>query len=207
MTPSRIAELLAPFLGPQLLSDFQLDAIATYLNLLLKWNAKVNLTSVGDPEQIISRHFGESLFAARRLFPDGDSEQTAIDVGSGAGFPGLAIKIAVPSLQTTLVESNNRKATFLREVIRALGLRSVTVLAERAEQVSLRADLVTFRAVEKFENALSAASSLVSPGCRIAILIGSAQVNTAEKLLQAFHWESPVPLPNSHSRVLLVGRT
>lgn len=205
MTTGRIAELLAPFLGSSL-SGFQLDAIATYLDLLLKWNAKLNLTSIRHPEQIISRHFGESLFAARQLFPAGDSDQTGIDVGSGAGFPGLAIKIATPSLQTTLIESNNRKATFLREVIRALGLHSVTVLAERAEQISLRANLVTLRAVEKFEDALAVASSLVNPGGRLAILIGSSQVNPAQELLQTVRWETPLPIPNSRNRVFLLGR-
>lgn len=206
MTTDQISELLAPFIGPAALSSSQLTAISAYLELLLKWNSKLNLTAVRDPEEIITRHFGESLFAARQLFPSADSSHSAIDIGSGAGFPGLAIKIAVPSLQVTLIESNHRKATFLREVIRALDLHSATVLAERAEKASVRADLVTFRAIEKFERILPLANSLVKLGGRIAILIGESQVNRAEQLLQSVRFETPISIPNSRSRVLLVGQ-
>ena len=140
----RIAELLAPFIGPVLLSESQLDAIQAYLDLLLRWNSKLNLTAIRDPQEIVTRHFGESLFAARQLFPAADSRETAIDVGSGAGFPGLPLKLWSPSLNLTLIESNQRKATFLREVVRTLNLNSVSVLTERAESISLQAVLVTF---------------------------------------------------------------
>ena len=110
----RIAELLTPFIGPASLSDLQLSSIQVYLELLLKWNAKLNLTAIRDPEEAIARHFGESLFAARQLFPTGPSRDTAIDIGSGAGFPGLPLKLWNSSLELTLIESNQRKATFLR---------------------------------------------------------------------------------------------
>ena len=124
--PSRIAALLAPYLGGCSLSDAQLAQLATYLDLLLRWNARINLTAVRDPEQIVTRHFGESLFAARRLYPAGRKLEPGtwklFDLGSGAGFPGLPIKIWAPALQATLLESNQRKATFLRELVRALQL-------------------------------------------------------------------------------------
>jgi 16S rRNA (guanine527-N7)-methyltransferase len=146
------------------LSDLQLSSIQTYLDLLLRWNAKLNLTAIRDPEEIVTRHFGESLFAARQLFPTTDASEDAIDVGSGAGFPGLPLKLWNPSLEVTLLESNQRKATFLREVTRALHLDSVLVSATRAETVSLRAGLVTFRAVERFDRTLPIAFNLVKPG-------------------------------------------
>src|SRR2546423_6143100 len=113
----RIAELLVPFLGPAPLADSELSSIRTYIDLLLKWNAKLNLTAIRDPQEIITRHFGESLFAARQLFPACDSHESVIDVGSGAGFPGLPFKLWFPSTEIALIESNQRKATFLREVI------------------------------------------------------------------------------------------
>ena len=201
---SRIAELLAPFIGP-LLSDSQLDAIQAYLDLLLRWNAKLNLTAIRDPEEIVTRHFGESLFAATQLFPARDSRLTAIDIGSGAGFPGLPLKVWAPSLNLTLIESNHRKATFLREAVRKLTLGSVSVLTERAESVSVTADLVTFRAVERFERILPIAFSLVKPKGRIAILVGSEQVGLAQSTLATIDWKAPIPIPLSKSRTLLIG--
>ena len=202
---SRIAELLAPFIGPALLSDSQLDAIKTYIDLLLRWNSKLNLTAIRDPEEVVTRHFGESLFAARQLFPTADSHATAIDIGSGAGFPGLPIKLLCPSLNLTLIESNHRKTTFLREVVRTLNFSSVSVLSERAESVSLSADLVTFRAVERFERILPVAFGLVEPQGRIAILVGSQQVELSKLTLSSIDWETPTPIPLSESRTLLVG--
>ncbi|HZQ20820.1 MAG TPA: 16S rRNA (guanine(527)-N(7))-methyltransferase RsmG [Terriglobales bacterium] len=205
MTPERIAELLAPFIPSRLLGSKHLTSIKTYLDLLLKWNSKMNLTAVRDPEEIITRHFGESLFAAHQLFPDGDSTQSAIDIGSGPGFPGLPIKLWAERLDFTLVESNHRKATFLREVVRTLELKSVSVRTERAERIPAHADLVTLRAVETFERVLPIAHSLTKPKGRIAILIGSVQVEQARALLPEVKWQFPVAVPNSRSRVLLTG--
>src|SRR5579864_5126447 len=153
MTEERIRELLTPFLAPASLSTNQIDLVTAYLDLLLKWNSKINLTAVREPEEIVTRHFGESFFAARRLFPDMNSA-TALDIGSGAGFPGLPFKIWAPALDLTLIEANQKKAVFLREVVRTLSLSQVSVLAQRAEMVPVRADLVSLRAVERFEKTL-----------------------------------------------------
>ena len=205
MTDSRIADLLRPFLAESGLSEHQMGAIRIYLELLLKWNAKLNLTAIRDPEEIVTRHFGESLFAARQFFPSGDSDSSAIDIGSGAGFPGLPMKLWAPSLQLTLVESNQRKATFLREAVRALGFSSAVVRSERAEAISEPADLVTFRAVEQFEQILPVAIKLVKPGGRIGMLIGEQQVELAHSLSN-LRWSEPVPIPSSRNRVALLGK-
>src|SRR5260370_29016051 len=108
-----IARLLQPFAT---LDKQQLDQTSAYLDLLLKWNAKTNLTSVRVPEEIVTRHFGESFFAANLLLAPG-RPQTVIDLGSGAGFPGLPMAIFAPAVQVALLESNARKAAFLNEVI------------------------------------------------------------------------------------------
>ena len=205
MGKERIAELLAPFLEYAGLSDEQLGAIEIHLDLLLKWNAKINLTAVRDPEQIVTRHFGESLFAARQLFHHSSSGGGAIDVGSGAGFPGLPIKLWAPGMRLTLVESNQRKATFLREVVRALRLSEVTILSDRAENLSAKAELVTFRAVEHFEKVLAMAERMIVPGGRLAVLIGGAQVQVAESVLAGVQWEKPKLIPHSGNRSLLIG--
>ncbi len=185
-----------------------------YIDILLRWNARINLTAVRKPEEIVTRHLGESLFAARHLFrassernPNdaGRGSYDAIDIGSGAGFPGLPLKIWAPELKLTLIESNQRKATFLREVIRALTLTNVDVFSARAEQFSGTASIVTLRAVEQFERTLPVAERLVAPAGRLALLIGEGQVEAARKLLPDLHWQDPLPIPQSSQRVLLVG--
>lgn len=202
----RIAELLAPYLAPARLATSQLVQISMYIDILTRWNQKIALTAVRQPEEMVERHFGESLFVARRLFPAPPASGfSALDVGSGAGFPGLPLKIFVPALRLTLVEAQQKKAAFLREVVRALGLREVEVFAGRAQEFSGRAALVTLRAVERFEAVLPVAAGLVQPAGRLALLIGAAQAERARRLLPGFAWEPPVPLPRSQQRILLVG--
>ncbi len=207
--PHRISELLAPFLqsppGPAAsLTGAQLGQVSAYLDLLLRWNARINLTAVRDPESIVTRHFGESLFAARDLVAT-DSASRAIDLGSGAGFPGLPLKIFAPGLALTLIESSQKKAVFLKEAVRTLALTDVDVFAGRAEDFAAAADLVTLRAVERYERALGAAARLVAPGGRLALLIGSPQAARTPQLLAGFGWQAPVAIPQSSARVLLVG--
>jgi 16S rRNA (guanine527-N7)-methyltransferase len=205
MSPEKISELLAPFLEGAPLSESQFAQIAAYAALLEKWNARMNLTAVRDPEEIITRHFGESLFAAKLLFPEPGTQATAIDIGSGAGFPGIPLKIWNPVLDLTMIESNQKKAAFLREAVRTLSLANVKVLAERAEQVSERASLVTLRAVEHFDQILPVALKLTAASGRIALLIGDSQVPIAKSLLSDVRWGNPSPLPLSQSRSLFVG--
>lgn len=198
-----LASLLAPFIAE--LSAAQLAQISTYIDILFRWNRKLNLTAVRRPEEIVTRHFGESLFAARRLFPSPLVEETVIDVGSGAGFPGLPLKIYAPQLRLTLVESQARKATFLKEVARALELRDVEVIAGRAEELEARGQVVTLRAVERYQRVLPVAARLVVPTGRLALLVGAAQAADAAKLLPGFRFQPAVPIPLSARRILLVG--
>jgi 16S rRNA (guanine527-N7)-methyltransferase len=202
----RIRELLVPFLIGNALSSSQIESLQTYLDLLLNWNCKINLTSVRNPEEIVVRHFGESVFAARELFPD-PVVASVIDVGSGAGFPGIPIKIWNESARLTLVESNGKKATFLREVARALNLRQVAVESKRAESLTSTANVVTLRAVESFDRILRSASELLLPNARLALLIGEAQVKAAKSILPDLRWRDPVTLPLSENRMFLVGNS
>ena len=200
MEPERIAQLLHPYLEGELLTPDQLDSISSYIDLLLTWNRRVNLTAVRDPEEMVRRHFGESIFAARKLVEAG-SALSAADVGSGAGFPGIPLKIYAPQLQLTLIESHGKKATFLREVIRHLRLTNVNVFQDRADRWTKTADLITLRAVEKFETVLPSAAALVSPGGRLALLIGEDQVEAAQKLVPGT-WLESRRIPESNKRVL-----
>jgi len=222
MDARRIAALIRPFLVtaapqstpwdpsvPAALTDPQLERISAYVDLLLRWNQRINLTAVRDREEIVTRHFGESLFAARHLFPspaDLGSPSRLIDVGSGAGFPGLPIKIWSSEVQLTLIESNQKKATFLREVIRRLGFKDATVFAGRAEDFPGQAEVVTLRAVEHFESALTMATRLVWPAGRIALLIGAAQAGRAQELQPDIEWQHAIAIPLSSKRMLMIGR-
>jgi 16S rRNA (guanine527-N7)-methyltransferase len=208
---TRIAALLQPFVGDTPVSSELADQLQKYLELLLRWNARINLSAVRDPEQIVTRHFGESLFAARLLRDTGafsSSIGTLADVGSGAGFPGLPIKLLVPEIRLTLIESQNKKATFLREVIRTLDLQNAEVFWGRAEGRNQQASVVTLRAVEKFEDAVSAAAHLVSSGGTLCLLIGTSQVAAAQRSLWS-KWEfrDPAPIPLSDRGVVLVGNS
>ena len=131
---------------------------------------------------------------------------TLADVGSGAGFPGIPIKLFAPKLALTLIESQNKKATFLREAVRTLGLDNAEVFCGRAEQWGKTADLVTLRAVEQFERALPAAAKLVAAGGTLCLLIGTGQIPTAQETLGAdWTWHNPNVVPQSTNRVVLMG--
>jgi 16S rRNA G527 N7-methylase RsmG len=294
MDPARIAELLTPFLGEsesrfgarqadKLTSD-DFHHISMYIDLLQRWNARINLTAVRDPQEIVTRHFGESLFAARHLFAkrsfgarlpvergelndsgksnesgkpdqtgksaergslrergtsddretagdrgraalqdgvDGEKENrplglavTVADIGSGAGFPGMPIKLWAPEILLTLVESNHKKTIFLRELARALTLMDINILNARAESlVGRKFDIVTLRAVERFESILPIAAGLVAPAGRLALLISTAQLSSAKAALSQLalrhpEWSNPTwqvePIPLSDHRILAI---
>jgi 16S rRNA (guanine527-N7)-methyltransferase len=211
MQPARITELLRPFLPTssiRQLTERDLASISTYIDILRKWNARINLTAIRDEDEILTRHFGESLFAAAHLFPERKCNKnpvpTLADVGSGAGFPGIPIKLWARDISLTLIESNHKKATFLREVIRSITLTDVNIKNDRAEEVQAEFDFVTLRAVEQFENVLPVANTLLARSGRLVLLISSAQVPKALSTLQ-LEWRPPVPVPGSASRVLLIG--
>jgi 16S rRNA (guanine527-N7)-methyltransferase len=229
MHPDHIAKLLAPFLAPSTLSfgpchsearsaeesavltSAQLQNISTYIDILQRWNARINLTAIRDEEEIVTRHFGESLFAARHLFPPCSSPSSVVkglevaDVGSGAGFPGIPIKLWAPEVSLTLIEANQKKATFLKEVTRALTLTDVNIQTTRAESLaSASFDVVTLRAVERFESILPVAANLVAPGGRLALLIGQTQLTKAQSALPTLDWSEPIVIPESKSRVLAI---
>ena len=204
-----------------------LSRFDTYLELLLRWNARTNLTAIRTADGILRRHFLESILAARAL-PAGIG--TLLDFGSGAGFPGLPIALCRMEIAVTLAESQNKKAAFLREATRTLGL-SVAVHAARAETVATRFDCVTLRAVDRMEQAIAAAVSLVVPGGWLAVLTtgnqaaaaraaadtaGSATVaptpdgsngTVSHKSIYGILWNPEIQLLKPTSELLLLGQT
>jgi 16S rRNA (guanine527-N7)-methyltransferase len=223
MHPDRIIELLEPFLvnsdgnaaqERQLTGD-DVSHISTYVDLLKHWNSRVNLTAIRSEDEIVTRHFGESFFAARHLFPkransenstDAVSQKSSLaDLGSGAGFPGIPIKLWTPEIALTLIESNHKKAAFLREVSRALTLTDVDVQNLRAEDLPQTFNVVSLRAVERFTNILPIAIKLLAPKGRLALLISETQFESGVSTLSTMTWQSPLAIPDSETRILLIG--
>ncbi len=195
-----LRNLLQPFVT---LDDQQAHLTSIYIDLLLKWNSRINLTAVRDPQEIVTRHFGESFFAAKHLLEPRPDH--ILDLGSGAGFPGLPIAMMAPKSHVTLIESKQKKATFLKEVVFALGLRNVDVFAGRGEDYRDSGDLLTMRAVEGFELSLQTALGLLQAGGRIGLMIGASQIEKARTIASTLNWQSPISIPGGSSRVLCVG--
>lgn len=117
------------------LSDKQVEQLDTYYNLLFEKNKVMNLTAITEYEEVIIKHFIDSALV-NCVFPM-DKEYNVIDVGTGAGFPGLVLKIVFPSLRITLLDSLNKRVNFLNEVINALGLENITAIHSRAEDAGM----------------------------------------------------------------------
>lgn len=216
METSELSELLLPFFGAEAPAPALLDSLKVYLELLAKWNARINLTAVRDPRDIVKRHFGESLFAARlltegryRAAPESSSkssERTLLDFGSGAGFPGIPIAIDSPDWNVTLLEARAKKATFLKEVVRACGLKNCAVENLRGEDLDGRFSVVTMRAVERFDDSVAGAVRLLDDGGALALLVGTNQVEGARALLSGFRLDATTAVPESRERVVAVFR-
>ncbi|HSZ63434.1 MAG TPA: 16S rRNA (guanine(527)-N(7))-methyltransferase RsmG [Terriglobales bacterium] len=288
MQTARISALLEPFLIHPL-SEQQLNQISIYIDLLQRWNARINLTAIRTEEEIVTRHFGESLFLARHVFPNvertllsaeansadiparpisrnqchpersqgmREADATAeskdpystnqatraiekasppesvkdtrdlsgstgywvpatryckvLDIGSGAGFPALPLKIWAPEIHLTLIESNHKKSAFLKEASRALTFTNVNIMAERTEALLARpdhpqAEVVTLRAVEHFEAVLPQSVSFLAAKATLALLIGTSQLRSLT-IQTSMNWQSPIPIPSSNTRVLIIGR-
>ena len=183
-----------PALSPQQTSQFE-----AYLALLLRWNTRVNLTAIRSEEGILGRHFVESIACARAL-PHGIA--TLLDLGSGAGFPGLPIAICRPEIAVTLAESQGKKAAFLHEAVRIMEV-SVKVHTGRAETLASQFDCVTLRAVDRMEQAVQVAATRVQPGGWLALMTTYADLDTVQVAAgDRFKWKEPVPLPGSEERIL-----
>lgn len=184
--------------------DDQVLQIQRYIQMLLTWNDKVNLTAIRDPLEILYRHFCESMFGA--ISVPIETGRLA-DVGSGGGFPGLPLKILRPGLRVSLVESNLKKATFLAEVIRELGLTDAQVIVRRYEELGEEIaplDFVCSRALGEYPSFLKWAHSEQIGAKEVILWVGARDLSEIQKI-DTWKWREPIPVPNSLQRVLLVG--
>lgn len=199
-----VRELLAPF--DLSLSAETIDKLLLYLDLLVRWNRKINLTAIDAPEECVTRHFGESFLISKVVKLSG----SLLDVGSGAGFPGLAIKLIAPDLHVILLEPIARKRAFLKEVTRVCGMTRVEVAGSRLEefahaQESQSFDLITIRAVGGLEPLTRKASALLKSGGHFCLWIGRQQVREIRDATPDFHWYEPFAIPISRDRCILTG--
>ena len=175
----------------------------SYLSLFVRWNQRLNLSATRDEEGILSRHFIESIAAARAL-PRGIG--TLLDFGSGAGLPGIPIALCRPEIAVTLAESQSKKAAFLQEAVRVLAI-GTEVYAARAEALRAVFDCVILRAVDKMPKAVAAAVRLLAPAGWLALMTTGAELDPLRSAAGAqILWGEPVMLPFGNDRILALGQ-
>ena len=201
-TRTRLQELLtAADLTP--LDDETASQFESYLSLFIRWNERLNLSAIRNEESILSRHFIESIAVAREL-PQGIT--SLLDFGSGAGLPGIPIALCRPEIAVTLAESQGKKAAFLQEAVRVLGL-TAKVYAHRAETLQQTFDCVILRAVDKMPRAVSAAVPLVAPAGWLTLMTTGGEIAQLQKAAGTeISWGEPVNLPFGDDRILALGQ-
>ena len=201
---TRLRQLLEPY-GLNL-SSTQAYQILAYLHLLLRWNQKINLTAIRDPEECVTRHFGESLFLARHM----ELRGSLLDIGSGAGFPGLALKIGFPAISVTLLEPVAKKRAFLKEAARACGFHQVEVRGERLEDFvdaipAPAFDFATMRAVGNLEVFVPLAARCLKPNGSLCLWLTQDQTAGLGSIECGLTWSEPLPVPLSRASEIWLG--
>ncbi len=199
----RLNELLIAA-GLAALQEAEKERFMDYLALILRWNARMNLTAIRDEDGILARHFVESIACARALPPE---IRSLLDFGSGAGLPGIPIAICRPTITVTLAESQGKKAAFLQEAVRTLNL-PIRIHSGRAETLTERFDCVTLRAVDRMEEAVKAATQLVGPAAGWLAPLTTEQdlPNLKAAAGPEFIWSAAIPLPPGESRRMALGQ-
>ncbi len=202
LSDEAIARALGPF---QVSMSRQLAiSIRKYIDLLMLWNHRINLTSITNPGEILRRHFGESMFAASSI---PISRGRLADVGSGAGFPGLALKLLIPELEVFLIESVTKKATFLLEVVRQLDLTGINVVVNRFEDLRdtlAPLDFICERAVGDHGQLLYWAKFNLNIGGKVVLWLGTEDAKRIATFPE-WTWNEPIAIPGSLRRCLVIG--
>ena len=177
-------------LGLTLAPDTQ-ERLLDYIALIEKWNRVYNLTAIREPEKMVSHHLLDSLAVAPHLHA-----KRLLDVGSGAGLPGIPLALANPDMQVTLLDSNHKKAAFLNQAVMELKLKNAEVCAERVEswQTESRFEVIISRAFSDMGEFVRITRHLLAPGGLFAAMKGLHPYEEIEKLLPGFNVRQILPL-------------
>jgi 16S rRNA (guanine(527)-N(7))-methyltransferase RsmG len=192
--PDWFRQLLERELNPS-----QIDQLHNHYQLLQRWNQRMNLTTVEPGPEMVVRHYCESLFFSANL-PAGKDEISVFDAGSGAGFPGIPMAVLKPHWQVTLIESNQRKAVFLREASRHMP--NVTVVATRIERATAQGDWLIARAVDPRE----ILRNIPRLAQNVGLMLGESDFSTIQSEF-AIAWAEPLRLPWGDRRICAFGRS
>ncbi|MEO7271601.1 MAG: 16S rRNA (guanine(527)-N(7))-methyltransferase RsmG [Vicinamibacterales bacterium] len=191
-------------------ADALVDSLVEYYELLARWNRKINLTALSDPDEAIDRLLLEPLAAARHL-PDGTAR--VMDIGSGGGSPAIPLKLAAPHVALTMVEVKVRKSAFLREAIRHLDLSDTEVENSRYEELLARPelherfDVLTIRAVRVQPKTLMSLQAFVRPLGTLMLFRGAEGGREPESHVPALSYAATVPLLEAtQSRLTLLSK-
>ncbi|WP_367347333.1 16S rRNA (guanine(527)-N(7))-methyltransferase RsmG [Stenotrophomonas bentonitica] len=189
--PSNVAAELEKGLAAMGLDAALAPPLLTYLTLLNRWNKTYNLTAIRDPLEMVTRHLLDSLAMQPYL-----EQGTLADLGTGPGLPGIPLAIARPQLQVTLVESNGKKARFMREAVRQLGLGNARVAESRAEALDEPGayDNLTARAMDTLAGIIAVGGHLLRPGGRLLAMKGVYPHDEIAQLPAGWQVEQVLPL-------------
>ena len=162
------------------LSVYQLDQLEKFYKLLVEWNNKINLTRIIDKDEVYLKHFYDSLTINKVI--DLNKVETLCDVGTGAGFPGIVLKIFYPQLKITLVDSLQKRVNYLNEVIKELNLKDIKAIHIRAEDYHEKFDIVTSRAVANIEKLTTYTMHLLNKDGLMIALKGNIDEELTEEV-------------------------
>ena len=191
-----------------LIDDVMEDQLNSYASYLKEYNEKINLTAITEYEEVLDKHFYDSLLAIKE-----ELKGNLADVGTGAGFPGVVLKIVCPSLHVTLIEPIQKRCVFLESLIDRLGLQGIEVINERGEDYSLKHreefDYVTARAVSNLNNLIEVCGALVKKDGYFICLRGKEgrkEIDRADKAIGTMgfviEWIEDEKLFNGDQRVI-----
>ena len=182
------------------LSKKQLEQLDKYYELLIEWNEKINLTRITEYEDVYLKHFYDSLTIAKVV--DLSIKETLCDVGTGAGFPGVVLKIVYPNLKITLVDSLQKRVNYLNEIVKELSLEDIHAIHSRGEDFKETFDVVTARAVANIEKLVTYTMHLVNKNGIFVAMKGNideeltSQIEQIEKFL--------LPIENSNRSLIVI---
>lgn len=194
------------------LTDQQLTQLEKFYTLLIEWNEKINLTRITNKEDVYLKHFYDSLTIARVI--DLTKINTLCDVGTGAGFPGIVLKICFPNLNITLVDSLNKRVNYLNDIIEKLSLKDIKAIHARGEEFKGEFDIVTARAVANTEKLLKYTMHLVNKQGLLIAMKGNVDTELTPKLITKINKlyklitidKFTLPVENSHRSLVVIGK-